>query len=231
MIKVKSITTKKMKWLDRVAIEQYGIPSLILMENAGRGIADLADELLKKGTGRKYYRGKRKKILIVSGKGNNGGDAFVAARHLANRGYLVQIVSLAPPNDLKDDPKLNYSILRKMQVPIEHINSQKLLRFKVLIQKADLILDGIFGVGLTRPVTGIFYDVISILNASEKQILAIDVPSGLDSDSGEELGISIRACATGTLAAAKRGLFLKAGPKCSGKITVLDISIPKILLP
>jgi len=251
-----------MKKLDQIAIQQYGIPSLILMENAGRGIADLAERVIPAkagiykygspthfrrrtssssrkvlralGAGVKEFgddRRRKGKILIICGKGNNGGDGFVAARHLFNRGYRIQIVLLGPPQDLKDDAGTNFKILKKMKVPIKLITSEnKTKLLGRLAQESDLIIDAIFGIGLTRPVTGIFYDVISILNASKKQILAIDVPSGLDSDSGEELGIAIQACATGTLAAAKRGLFLKAGPKCSGKIAVLDISIPKILL-
>ena len=218
---MKSITTNRMKQLDRAAIERYGIPSLILMENAGRGISDLAEKMLK----------TRRRILVVCGKGNNGGDGFVAARHLSNRGFRVQVVLLTHPIHLKDDPKVNYQILKKMNVPVKHIVSQPQLRqFEKLVRKSDLIVDGIFGVGLERPVRGLFYDVISILNDSKKPILAIDVPSGLNSDSGEELGIAIRACATGTLAIPKRGLFLREGPRSSGKITVIDISIPRKLI-
>ncbi len=218
----KAISTERMKALDRIAIEQYGIPSLILMENAGRGIVDLAEKIIQRNP---------KKILVVCGKGNNGGDGFVAARHLINRGHQVQVIVLAEAADLKDDPKLNHDILKRMHVPVLPITTgRKVARLKGLAQKSNLILDGIFGIGLTRPVGGLYYDVISILNHSGKPILAIDIPSGLNSDSGEELGIAIRAKATGTLGAAKRGLFIKDGPKCSGEITVIDISIPKKLL-
>ncbi len=219
---MKSVSAGQMKKLDETAIKRYGIPSPILMENAGRGIADLAEKIVGQ---------KSKKILVICGKGNNGGDGFVAARHLANCGYRVQVIMLSRTSDLKNDPKLNFQILKKMRIPVKCITSQsKTSQFKAFVQKSDLIIDGIFGVGLKRPVKGLFYDVISILNASKKQILAIDVPSGLDSDSGEELGIAVRAFATGTLGAAKRGLLLKRGPKCSGKVTVLDISIPRELL-
>ena len=217
---MKYVTAQRMKQLDQTAITQYGIPSFILMENAGRGIADLAETLLTKA---------RQNVLVVCGKGNNGGDGLVAARHLANRGYSVCVAILAGSNELKDDPKLNYNILRKMRVPIECITSKQLPRFKTLIQKSNLVLDGIFGVGLKRSVGGFFYDVISILNASKRRILAIDIPSGLHSDSGKVLGIAIRAKATGTLGAPKRGLFVNDGPKCSGKIKVIDISIPAVI--
>ena len=219
---MKSVSTQKMKRLDEIAIKRYGIPSLILMENAGRGIAELAQKIVPNN---------RKKILVVCGKGNNGGDGFVAARHLTNHGYLVKVVILGNPADLKNDPKLNYKILKKMKVSIETISTrQKLIKLKTLAQTSGLIIDGIFGIGLTRPVTGFFYEVILILNGSQKQILAIDVPSGLNSDTGIPMGIAVRAKVTGTLGVAKRGLFLREGLKHSGKVTVLDISLPRQLL-
>ena len=239
---MKYVTAKQMKRLDQLAIEKYGIPSLLLMENAGRGIADLVGTVLKvpvpfgtvprrtvpRGT---VLEGTGFEILAVCGKGNNGGDGFCAARHLANRGYRVKVALLAHPDELKDDPKVNYRILKKMGVPIEQItDGKRLTQFKTLVRNADLILDAIFGVGLTRPVEGIYFDAISVINQSRKPVLAVDIPSGLNSDTGEELGIAIRARLTGTLAAPKRGLFFGKGPECSGKITVLDISIPKRLI-
>lgn len=216
------VTAEQMKRLDQLAIEKYGIPSLILMENAGQGIAELAMRMV---------RNKRaRRILVVAGKGNNGGDGLVAARHLANWGYHVKVALLAHPSELKNDPKVNYEILKHMGVPVERIsNGTRIPRFKVLVRNADLILDAIFGVGLTRPVGGIYREVISVINTLRKPVLAIDIPSGLNSDSGEELGIAIRARQTGTLAAPKRGLFFGKGPGCSGKIVILDISIPAVL--
>ena len=208
--------------LDRIAIERYGIPSLILMENAGRGIAELAARMLKK---------RLRKVLVVSGKGNNGGDGFVAARHLANQGFPVKVILLAHPKDLKADPEINFNILRKMKIPIVVVTSPRKLRgAKRVIEECDLIVDAIFGVGLKRSVSGLFYDVIFQLNASKKQILAVDIPSGLDGDSGKVLGIAVRARATGTLGVLKRGLCRGEGRKLAGKVTVLDISIPKKLL-
>lgn len=216
-----------MKALDRIAIQEYGIPGLILMENAGRGIADLAEKMLKE---------KEKNILVVCGKGNNGGDGLVAARHLSNRGFRVKVVLLAKPDDLKDGPKINFNILKRMRVPVILFSTGGARhaaplppKIKSMIRNTDLIIDGIFGVGLTRPVMGFFYDVISAFNTSGKPILAIDVPSGIDSDSGSALGIAVRAKQTGTLGAAKEGLLTKEGFKYAGKVSVLDISIPRKL--
>src|SRR3989338_9809968 len=214
---MKYISTAKMRTLDRKAIKCYGIPSLILMENAGRGIAELAQKMLR----------RKKRVLIVCGKGNNGGDGLVAARHLTNHGYSVQVVLLIHPKELKSDPKINYGILRKMHVPICSFTSEnQATRLNILAKRSDLIIDGIFGIGLERPVSGFFYDVISILNDSQKPVLAIDIPSGLNSDSGVPLGIAIKAKATGTLGIAKRGPLVWRGPRDSGKVSVLDISIP-----
>ena len=211
------VTRRQIERLDQAAIKRFGIPSLILMENAGRGIAELAQKMM----------GRRKNILVVCGKGNNGGDGFAAARHLANRGYTVRVVIFAKPTELKNDPKVNYLILKKMGVTMDDIGSLgKLARLKVLIKKSDLILDAIFGVGLKRPVSGLFCEVIALLNRSGKPVLSIDIHSGLDSNTGRVLGTAVRARVTGTLGVAKRGLVLNEGPARSGKVVVLDISLP-----
>lgn len=224
---MKSITSQKMKLLDRTAIERFGIPSLLLMENAGRGVADLAEKMLFKRNGGAVIApgtGKfRPSILVVCGKGNNGGDGLVSARHLANRGFNVKIVLLGTPNT--DDSLLNYRIIRNMHLPVF-----KIYRLKTLLKKTDLVIDGIFGVGLTRTVEGPYRDAISLMNKSGKPILAIDIPSGLDADTGKVLGIAVKARATGTLAVAKKGLYAGNGPDCSGKVKVIDISIPNSLI-
>jgi NAD(P)H-hydrate epimerase len=207
-----------MKALDRAAIERCGIPSLILMENAGRGISDLAKRMID---------GKRKNILVICGKGNNGGDGFVSARHLSNRGFKVKVFLLGNPADLTSDAKTNCRIVKKMGIPVIQ---KSLSRLKILLKQANLIIDAIFGVGLTRPVEGIYREAISLINSCRKPVLAVDIPSGLDSDKGKVLGIAVRAKMTGTLGAAKRGLFLNDGPACSGKVKIIDISIPRKLI-
>ena len=220
-----------MKALDQSAIKQYRIPSLLLMENAGRGIADLAEKMLSghKGTAR-----RARTVLVICGKGNNGGDGFVSARHLTNRGFKVKVVLLGKPNELTDDAKINYGIVRKMRIPVKVITSNVGARhaapLHMRIKKSDLVIDAIFGVGLTRPVEGIYRGTIALINSFRKPVLAVDIPSGLDSDKGKALGVAIRAKMTGTLGAAKRGLFLNDGPACSGKVKIIDISIPRKLI-
>jgi len=217
---MRAVSTAQMRALDRIAISRYGIPSLLLMENAGRGIADLATRMMN----------RRRNVLVVCGPGNNGGDGFVAARHLANRGVPVQVILLAAARHLNADPKTNYHILKKMGVPIKTLTSMKKPSwFARWIHQASLIIDAIFGIGLSRPVSGLFFHVISEVNAAAKPVLSIDIPSGLHSDTGEVLGTAIRASETGTLGMAKRGLYFGEGPKLAGRVTVLDISIPKSL--
>jgi ADP-dependent NAD(P)H-hydrate dehydratase / NAD(P)H-hydrate epimerase len=218
---MKIITTRKMQALDQRAIRQYGIPSLILMENAGRGIADLALRVLK----------GKKRVVIIAGKGNNGGDAFVVARHLFNRNIQVRVFAAARTRALKEDSRINFQILKKMRIPVKQVSaSRDVKRFGVALKKADLIVDGIFGVGLHRVIEGVYVQVVKTINRSRKPVLAIDVPSGLNSDTGEILGAAVRARWTGTLGAIKKGLMRKAGPGQAGTISVIDISIPRTLL-
>lgn len=228
---MKSVTTKQMKALDRAAIERCGIPSLILMENAGRGIADLAEKML---SGRKGTARRARTVLVICGKGNNGGDGMVAARHLTNRGFKVKVVLLGKPNELTDDAKINYGIVRKMRIPVKVITSNVGARhaapLHMRIKKSDLVIDAIFGVGLTRPVEGVYREAISLINSCRKPVLAVDIPSGLDSDKGKALGVAVRAKMTGTLAVLKRGLVAGDGPAYAGKIKVIDISIPRQLI-
>lgn len=228
---MKSISTLQMKRLDVLAANKYGISTLILMENTGRGIADLARKILSK---------KKANILIVCGKGNNGGDGFAAARHLSNKGYQIQVVVLAHPRELKGDAARNFKILEKMRIPIvslrsgipneaKTISERRLLRLlRSRAMTADLIIDAIFGIGLTRPITGFIQEVIQVLNRSKKKILSVDVPSGINSDTGAIMNIAVNASLTGTLHAPKIGLTRKPGSGYAGKVEVLDISIPAV---
>ena len=239
---MKYVTTRKMQELDRIAIEQYKIPSLLLMENAGRGIAELGVEVLSSpnvfvgdpdfGFPLKTCGNDRKKhkILVVCGKGNNGGDGFVAARHLSNKGFPVQVVLIGKSHDLKSDPKINFMILKNIKVPVLELSRQSFNKFRTLIRQSSLVIDAIFGIGLSRNVDGLFREAISEINRSKKPVLAIDVPSGINSDTGEVMGAAVRAQMTGTLAALKAGLVKTKGPKHAGTIKVLDISIPRRLL-
>ncbi|MCK4244100.1 MAG: NAD(P)H-hydrate epimerase [Candidatus Omnitrophica bacterium] len=211
--------------IDRRAIEEYGIPSLILMENAGRCAAEVALEMLKK------QRGKR--ISLFSGKGNNGGDGMVAARHLMNKGYDITCYLLGKREEIVSEAvKKNLQILEKMKVAMREIsNLDSLLKFRREIENSSLLLDAIFGIGLKGEVKSPYKEIIEFLNSLKKPVLSLDIPSGLDADTGIVSETAIVATRTVTFALPKKGLFLNDGPKFSGKITVAEISIPKQLFP
>ncbi len=219
---MRSVTTTAMKQLDRRATGDFKIPTLILMENAGRSVADLAERVIGRRGGN---------ILIVCGTGNNGGDGFAAARHLFNRGHKVQVVLLGSASDIQGDAAVNYLILQKMDILVLRILDSNMLDvLKRKTTNSNLIIDAIFGTGLDREETGLAREVISILNQSRRKILSIDIPSGLNGDTGEAMGIAVRANVTGTLGLMKTGMKRKTASPYTGKIEVLDISIPHQLL-
>ncbi len=203
-----------MRKLDEISIKKYGIPSVVLMENAGRGAALRILGLIK----------KNQKILIICGSGNNGGDGFVVARHLANQGIKVGVIFLGNVKKLTPDAKINYGIIKRMKISI---NTAKQL--KPLLLKSNLIIDGIFGTGLTRPIEGELAEVVESINHSKKPVVSLDIPSGLNGKTGKVMGSAIKAKETVTFGAPKTGFYKNDGPRHAGKITIVDISIPQAL--
>ncbi|MEI7752737.1 MAG: NAD(P)H-hydrate epimerase [Candidatus Omnitrophota bacterium] len=213
------ISAEEIRSMDESAIRDYSIPSLLLMENAGRSVCDVIV--------REY---KACKVLIVAGKGNNGGDGLVAARHLANQGYLAQVLLLEDPDQFKPEPLLNFSILRKMNIPWSVTGAIPEENLSGLFQDSELVVDAIFGVGIHNPVRGIFEKVIRAINGCQKPVVSIDIPSGLDTDTGEVHGVAVKATKTVTLTLPKRGLFEGDGRQYAGEIEVVDIGIPRELV-
>jgi NAD(P)H-hydrate epimerase len=213
---MKTVTAAEMQALDRRTIEEYGIPGLILMENAGRGIADLITGAFKPGT-----------VVVFAGKGNNGGDGFVIARHLNNRGFRTAVILLADAAELKEDPAVNFKILRKMIIPVEVPRPDCIASdFLRGLEHADLVVDALLGIGLERKIEGIYGAAVEAMNGCGKPVVAVDVPSGLHSDTGEILGGAVKATVTGTLGLPKRGLFCGQGPEHAGRVFVVDIGMP-----
>jgi NAD(P)H-hydrate epimerase len=198
---MRPITVKEAQAFDKKAQAKLGIPSIILMENAGRHVAEVALKML----------GKKKRVSVICGVGNNGGDGFVAARHLMNAGIKVSVLIVGKISKLKPDPKKNFIILRNMKAEF----TKKI--------DGDLIIDALFGIGLKSEVREPYASVIDLMNKSGKPILAVDVPSGLNADTGKALGIAVKAKKTVTFVASKKG-FAKARKYC-GKVVVRDIGI------
>jgi NAD(P)H-hydrate epimerase len=216
---MKSVGSAEIRKLDQAAIKDYAIPGLLLMENAGRSVSDV---IL-----REY---KPCKVLIFIGKGNNGGDGLVVARYLANRGYSVQVALLEDPARFKSDPFLNYSMVCKMNIPcalMTAFTEEEILGF---CRDSKLVVDAIFGVGIHSPVQGSFEKAIRAINGSQRSVVSVDIPSGLDADTGQVHGVAVKATKTVTLSLPKLGLFEGQGSRYSGEIEVVDIGIPRELL-
>ncbi len=217
---MKVATAQTMRNLDRRAIEEFGIPGMVLMENAARGtvraIFQHFPDLLTKSVG------------VLAGRGNNGGDGLAIARYLLNRGVACQVYLLASKEELKGDAAANLEIFRRMRGEIREIPNREVWetqREKIAVH--DLLVDGIFGTGLNAPVKGFVREVIEWVNSLGRPVVAIDIPSGLDADSGQVLGTCIRACLTATFGLAKRGLLLYPGAQYCGKLIIVDISLPR----
>ena len=220
---MKIVDSATMRRLDETAIKRYDIPRLVLMENAGRGVAEIIE--------RDFGGLKSKMVSIFAGKGNNGGDGFVVARHLLNKGFKVCVYLLARPQDVHGDAKTNLNIWEKIKGETVSIVSKKSLeRHRVNIRHSHLIVDAIFGTGLSADVKGIQRDVIEFINRLNKPIVAVDVPSGLNASNGRVLGSCVKATITATMAIPKIGLLIYPGMDYAGKVEVVDIGMPRELL-
>lgn len=216
---MKIATAAQMKEFDRRASDDFGVPGIVLMENAGREVFEAAREALGDP------RGKR--VTVVAGRGNNGGDGFVAARRLIEAGALVSVYLLGRPDEVRGDAKANLDILLDSGVPIPIVSAAEELSSSLCC--CDLIVDAIFGTGLSGEVAGLASEVIRAVNASGIPVISVDVPSGLDADSGSVLGDCVRADRTVTFALPKIGLVTYPGAACVGRLIVADIGIPKCL--
>jgi len=221
---MKVATAEEMQELDRKAIETYRIPGIVLMENAGRGAADVISNF--------FPEIHKKKIAIIAGKGNNGGDGFVIARYLLNQGIYVRVYLLTDPKGLRGDAETNFSIFHRMKGEVISVPSSKdYIKVKRDLEKFDILVDGIFGTGLDAEVRGYYREVIDHLNTLQRPIVAIDIPSGLDANTGKPLGTAIRASLTITFGLPKIGLLIPPGLDYVGeKVKVIDIGIPKRLV-
>lgn len=220
---LKVVTAKEMQNIDRKAIKKYNIPGVVLMENAGIRVVEVLEEL--------YDDLIDKKIAVFAGKGNNGGDGFVVARHLTNKGINTKVFLLTSRSKVSGDAKLNLNIILKMGIDIEELSDKKdIRRLRSKIDSFDIIVDAILGTGLISEVKGYYKNIISMINEFQKKVISIDIPSGLSSDTGEILGEHIKSDITVTFGLPKRGHLLYPSAKSVGELRVVDISIPKNII-
>ncbi len=211
------LTRAQLREVDRLAIEKYHVPSIVLMENAARSIVDVARGVLR----REGFRS----ALILCGGGNNGGDGFAVARHLHNRGTRVLIGLTVDPATLKGDALVNWRIVEAMSLPYAPATPDL-----VRAHSRDLIVDAIFGTGLTEAPREPFPELADAINDDAGSVLAIDVPSGLDCDTGHPPGACVRASITVTLVAEKVGFVDPFAKRFLGDVVVGDIGCPAELI-
>ncbi|MEP4768309.1 MAG: NAD(P)H-hydrate dehydratase [Roseibium sp.] len=212
------LTPDQMGFADRLTIES-GVPGIVLMENAGQAVARVAAD----------HAPRNGRVLVICGPGNNGGDGFIAARILAARGFQVDVGLLKDPAGLKGDAALAFE---RMGLPYALLSDgdHTADNFFTSLHKADLIIDAMFGAGLDRPLQGPIASLVESVNQSNKPVVAVDLPSGVNGATGEVLGEAIKSHATVTFFCEKPGHILYPGRCHCGDVTVADIGIDKGVL-
>jgi NAD(P)H-hydrate epimerase len=214
-------TRDEVRAFDRYSIETLGVPSIALMENAGRQIADAARRMIE---GLADPR-----VLVLAGRGNNGGDGFVVARHLAIDGIRAEVAVVAPRDQIQGDADINLKILERMGLAILCLDgpAEDIVRqLGPRLEKADLVVDGLLGTGAKGSIREPYASVITAVNAAGRPVLAVDIPSGLDCDTGQPLGPTIRASRTVTMAAIKSGFTAPNAAAYTGSVLLADIGVP-----
>jgi NAD(P)H-hydrate epimerase len=253
-VQIRSLLRNEFQELDRRAAQECGLATSILMENAGRGaagwLAELTGAIPAMAGGRPFsplpigntadpaLGPALSKVLILCGPGNNGGDGAVVARHLSAWGFPIRVVWLLPGDQLRGAAAAQWEILHKSGIEqsswfnsssegAPEVNSKALAP---VLATADWLVDGLLGTGLSRPVMDPLRTVIEVMNCSGKPIFALDLPSGLDADTGQPLGIAVRACTTATFVAPKVGFASASAGDYIGKVAIIDIGLPRYLL-
>ncbi len=217
---MRAVTAEEMVELDRIAIEEVGIPGAVLMENAGRGTTEVM--------WRYFPDLGQKRVAVLAGGGNNGGDGFVIARHLWQQRVAVVVYCLKRTKSYRGDAKVNLDIVQNLGLPVEEqTESKTLATLRNNLLEADLLVDAILGTGLNAPVRGFYRDVIDLVNQLTKPVVAVDLPSGLNASSGVPLGTCIEADVTATFGLPKVGHLVTPGCEFVGQLEVVDIGLPR----
>jgi ADP-dependent NAD(P)H-hydrate dehydratase / NAD(P)H-hydrate epimerase len=215
------LSRAQMRAFDKHAIETCGVPSLVLMENAGRGATDVLVRELLEGDP------EAAEVVVVCGTGNNGGDGFVIARHLRVRGANVEVYLVGDARKVSADARANLDAWRGLGGTVHELTlGEPLEALSEAMADADAVVDALFGTGLDRPIEGYQAEVIRAMNAATAPRFAVDLPSGLDADTGGTLGVALQATATATFAHHKLGLLTPGAARLAGRVSVVDIGVP-----
>jgi ADP-dependent NAD(P)H-hydrate dehydratase / NAD(P)H-hydrate epimerase len=215
---MKISSVDEMRNLDKTAIEKFGIPQEILMENAGQAVYFVIHQ---------EFGIKNKKFLVFCGIGNNGGDGLVVARKIHSNGGEVIVYLLGDPTKFNGSAKTNWEVVTKLPIQVQHFDSSESIKNEVL--ECDAIVDAVFGTGLTRNVEGKYKEAIHLINQSGKPVFSVDIPSGISGDSGQIMGVAVRSDYSVTFGLPKRGNMLYPGFEHCGKLYVTHISFPPTL--
>lgn len=214
---MKLVTSAQMRAIDRETIDHLGIPGPELMEHAGRGIAEqmLADLIDSPESTR---------VAVFCGKGNNGGDGFVIARYLHQHGVKIKLFFIGPPDKLSADAKLNLNRAKEAGLRATEVTSTESLPADL---QCDFAVDALFGTGFSGVPEGLAAEIIEYINLQDGLVVAVDLPSGLDADTGQAEGSVITAGCTYTLGLPKLGLYVSPGRELAGEVSVIDIGLPE----
>ena len=208
---------------DRIASEEYGLPGIVLMENAGAGAARIISRLSRENP--EHFPAP---FIILCGPGSNGGDGYVVARHLFNSGHDVEVYLCFEPGglDKNSDAGVNLAVIEKMGIPAGRPGQDEIRR---ILQREDpaTVIDALLGIGLSRTLKDPFLAWVQAASASGKSVIALDIPTGLDGKNGEILGDCVPASHTITFAAPKTGFYQGSGPDITGHIHVVGIGLPR----
>lgn len=217
-MKLPALTRAQVRQVDQRAVEEYHLPTIVLMENAGRGAAELIDRLAGSDP-----------IAILCGAGNNGGDGYVIARHLELADRQVRIVALKPPSELTGDARINAEIARAAEIPIDVVTAAD--QIQRALQGAAAIVDALLGTGASGDPRGLYADAVTLANSTEGAVrIAIDIPTGLDCDSGAVGSPTFRADHTASFVAGKVGFANPAAHPYVGRVHEVGIGVPRKLL-
>ncbi|AAM25329.1 NAD(P)H-hydrate epimerase [Caldanaerobacter subterraneus subsp. tengcongensis MB4] len=216
------LTSQQMREVERIAIEKMGIPSICLMENAGKEVAWEVKRVMEENG--------LSSAVVIAGRGNNGGDGYVVARNLYNWGIDVKVFVIGSIGSISGDARVNLEAIRNLGIYVAEVTQKEHLKFlEKTLKDSDLVVDAIYGTGLRGEVTGLAKEVIELINQSEKFVVAVDIPSGLNADTGRVEGAAVKARITITMHFLKPGLLIYPGIEYAGEVKIADIGIPSRL--
>ncbi|GIX03637.1 MAG: NAD(P)H-hydrate epimerase [Planctomycetaceae bacterium] len=223
---VKPLTCEQVRALDRAALEEYGLPGVVLMENAGRGCVEALQH--------RGWLAQDPHVHIICGRGNNAGDGFVIARHLDNRGIRVTVWLAESAQRLRGDAGIMFHVIERAGLPIRMLADLPAEEWPMVWQQMAqghpwFLIDALLGTGLKGEVQPPLRQVIEVINQVRPRCVSVDIPSGLDADRGVPLGAALTAQLTLTMAAPKLGFLQPTAAEYTGEVEVIDIGIPRQL--